>query len=74
MNVVEIEEAISRLAKQAFAKDLQIAPPFYLSQGVKDIVVLNPYTLAVLHVQEKGAEHYLSPVEIRLACGCNVVV
>ena len=68
------EAVIEIISKGYEAKDLQIAPPFYLSQGVKDIVVLNPYTLAVLHVHEKGAEHYLSPVEIRLACGCSVVV
>lgn len=56
------EAVIEIISKGYEAKDLQIAPPFYLSQGVKNIVVLNPYTLAILHVHEKGAEHYLSPV------------
>lgn len=68
------EAVIEIISKGYEAKDLQIAPPFYLSQGVKDIVVLNPYTLAVLHVHARGAEQHISPVEIQLACGCSVVV
>ena len=68
------EAVIEIISKGYEAKDLQIAPPFYLSQGVKDIVVFNPYTLAVLHVHQTGADHYISPVEINLACGCHVTV
>jgi Cft2 family RNA processing exonuclease len=29
---------------------LEIGPPFYLSQGVKDVIVFDPSTLLVLHV------------------------
>ena len=32
------------------AKDLEIGPRFYLTQGVDDIVVFDPHTLLVLHV------------------------
>jgi Uma2 family endonuclease len=49
------EAVIEIISKGYEAKDLQIGPPFYLSQGVKDIVVFNPYTLAVLHVHQGGA-------------------
>jgi len=68
------EAVIEIISKGYETKDLQIAPPFYMSQGVKDVVVFNPYTLAVLHVHEKGVEQYISPVEISLACGCSVIV
>ena len=68
------EAVIEIISKGYEAKDLQIGPPFYLSQGVKDIVVFNPYTLAVLHVHQDGAEQHISPVEIGLACGCTVTV
>ncbi len=68
------EAVIEIISKGYEAKDLQIAPPFYLSQGVKDIVVFNPYTLAVLHVRKDGAQQLLSPAEIDLECGCQVVV
>lgn len=68
------EAVIEIISKGYEAKDLQIAPPFYLSQGVKDVVVFNPYTLAVLHVHQMGAAQHISPVEISLACGCTVTV
>jgi Uma2 family endonuclease len=68
------EAVIEIISKGYEAKDLQIAPPFYLSQGVKDIIVFNPYTLAVLHVHQSGAAQHISPVTIALQCGCSVVV
>ena len=68
------EAVIEVISKGYEVKDLQIAPPFYLSQGVKDIVIFNPYTLAVLHVHSQGAEQLISPVDIQLACGCTVAV
>ena len=56
------------------AKDLEIGPQFYLSQGVKDVVVFNPYTLAVRHVRRDGAVRHISPVEIQLLCGGRCTV
>src|SRR3954471_16749496 len=55
----ELDDAI-RLVPQAVievvskgyeAKDLEIGPSFYLSQGVKDVIVFDPTTLLVLHVR-----------------------
>lgn len=68
------EAVIEIISKGYEAKDLQIAPPFYLAQGVKDIVVFNPYTLAVLHIRKDRARQLVSPVEIELECGCQVEV
>jgi Uma2 family endonuclease len=56
------------------AKDLEIGPAFYLSQGVKDIVVFDPRTLLVLHVRQGHASRQIAPREIRLQCGCVVSV
>jgi hypothetical protein len=47
---------------------------FYLSQGVKDVVVFDPLTLLVLHVTAKGAVRGTTPQSITLACGCIVDV
>ncbi len=70
-----VPEAVIEVISKGFeAKDLDIGPRFYLSQGVRDVVVLNPYTLVVLHVRPDGADHHVSPVEIELACGCRCVV
>ncbi len=51
------------------AKDLEIGPPFYLSQGVKDVIVLDSRTLLVLHVRQGGATRGVAPQQITLACG-----
>lgn len=68
------EAVIEVVSKGYEAKDLEIGPPFYLSQGVKDVIVFDPATLLVLHVRKEGAVRHISEVEIVLACGCKVVV
>ncbi|MEW6736224.1 MAG: Uma2 family endonuclease [Acidobacteriota bacterium] len=64
------EAVIEVISKGYEAKDLEIGPHFYLSQGVKDIVVFDPYTLLVLHVRRDKVTRQISPVEIALECGC----
>lgn len=68
------EAVIEVISKGYEAKDLEIGPRFYLSQGVKDVVVLDPYTLVVLHVHTGGASRHVSPVKIQLQCGCRCIV
>lgn len=70
-----VPEAVIEVVSRGYeAKDTLIGPSFYLSQGVKDVVVFNPYTLAVLHARRDHIVHLLSPVEIALECGfrCKV--
>jgi Uma2 family endonuclease len=70
-----IPEAVIEVVSKGYeAKDLEIGPPFYLSQGIKDVVVFDPATLLVLHVRADGASRQLSPVEIVLECGCRLTV
>lgn len=68
------EAVIEVISKGYEAKDLEIGPQFYLSQGVKDVVVFNPYTLVVLHVRRDEVARHISPVEIQLLCGCRCTV
>ncbi|MGB9180270.1 MAG: Uma2 family endonuclease [Pyrinomonadaceae bacterium] len=68
------EAVIEVISKGYEAKDLEIGPQFYLSQGVKDVVVFNPYTLLVLHVRRDEVTRHVSPVEINLSCGCRCTV
>ena len=73
--VTLVPEAVIEVTSKGYeAKDLEIGPQFYLSQGIKDVVVFNPYTLVVLHVRRDGVERYISPVEVRLECGCACTV
>jgi Uma2 family endonuclease len=70
-----IPEAVIEVVSKGYeAKDLEIGPPFYLSQGVKDVLVFDPSTLLVLHVRQGGAERRVSPVDVVLQCGCRVTV
>ncbi len=68
------EAVIEVISKGYEAKDLDIGPQFYLSQGVKDVVVFNPYTLVVLHVRRDKVVRHISPVKIDLLCGCRCTV
>jgi Uma2 family endonuclease len=68
------EAVIEVISKGYEAKDLEIGPPFYLSQGVKDVIVFDPYTLLVLHVRKDSVNRAVSPVTIDLECGCKVLV
>ena len=68
------EAVIEVISKGYEAKDLEIGPQFYLSQGVKDVVVFNPYTLVVLHVRQDAVARHVSPVEVQLQCGCRCIV
>jgi hypothetical protein len=71
-----VPEAVIEVVNRGFdAKDLEIGPPpFYLTQGVKDVVVFDPATLLVLHLQRMGVRRCTSPVDFTLLCGytCRV--
>ncbi|MFN4071247.1 MAG: Uma2 family endonuclease [Thermus caldifontis] len=70
-----LPEAVVEVVSRGYeAKDLEIAPRFYLSQGVKDVVVFDPHTLLVLHLRQDGAWRHVSPVELDLLCGCTLRV
>ncbi|HNC21317.1 MAG: Uma2 family endonuclease [Candidatus Accumulibacter sp.] len=70
-----IPEAVIEVVSKGFeAKDLEIGPPFYLSQGVKDVIVFDPLTLLVLHVRKYHTTRQVSPVVMELECGCQVLV
>jgi len=70
-----IPEAVIEVVSKGYeAKDLEIGPPFYLSQGVKDVIVFDPLTLLVLHVRKNRTLRQISPVTIDLECGCRVLV
>jgi Uma2 family endonuclease len=70
-----IPEAVIEVVSKGYeAKDLEIGPPFYLSQGVKDVIVFDPATLLVLHLRKDHVMRSVAPVEIALQCGCLVSV
>ena len=73
--VTLIPAAVIEVVSKGYeAKDLDIGPRFYLTQGVADIVVFDPATLLVLHVRRDRTVRHISPVQIELECGCRCVV
>ncbi len=73
--VTLIPEAVIEIISQGYEiKDLEINPFFFLSQGVKDVIVLDPITKFILHARKDGKKTYTSPQEFTLECGCTVTV
>lgn len=71
----QVPEAIVEvISKKYEAKDLEISPPIYLANGVKDVLVLNPYTLEVSHFKNGQRLNLTSPVRVFLECGCSCEV
>jgi Uma2 family endonuclease len=67
-----VPEAVIEVVSKGYeAKDLTIGPGFYLSQGVKDVVVFDPLTLTVLHARADGTKRLVSEVDLDLSCGCS---
>ena len=68
------EAVIEIVSKGHEAKDLIQGIPFYLSQGVKDVVVFDPYNKDVHHARRDGERVLSSPVDLVFECGCSCTV
>lgn len=68
------EAVIEVISEGCETKDLEINPSFYLSQGVKDVLVLDPDTGFVLPARRDGRKRYTSPQAFELECGCSVTI
>jgi len=70
-----LPEAVIEIISAGYeSKDLEIGPHFYLSQGVKDVIVFDPRTLIVLHYRRDGTHRLTSPHSFALECGCACTV
>jgi len=70
-----VPEAVIEVISRGFeAKDLEIGREFYLRQGIKDVIVFNPYTLEVLHARRDRSLVHQSEVALELLCGCTASV
>lgn len=70
-----VPEAVIEVISPRFEKkDLELNPPFYLSQGVKDVVVFDPATRHLWHFSADGEKQLQSPASISLSCGCTCTV
>lgn len=69
----QVPEAVIEIVSPDYAeKDLSINPPWYLAQGVKDVVVFEPREGVVVHYRHQHpAVRTTAPVVIDLQCGCQ---
>jgi Uma2 family endonuclease len=68
------EAVLEVLSKDYEKKDTEIGAPFYLEQGVKDVILFDPRTREVTHRRRDGTKLYKSPFTIKLECGCQMTV
>jgi Uma2 family endonuclease len=68
------EAVLEVLSKDYEKKDTEIGAPFYLEQGVKDVILYDPRTQEVAHRRRDVTTEYKSPVTIALECGCQITV
>ncbi len=71
-----LPEAVVEILSPTYeAKDLVIGVPFYLRSGIKDVLVLDPETLTVIHFRpDQPEERHQSPTSFILSCGCHLTV
>ena len=55
-------------------KDLALGAPFYLGQGIADVIVQAARSGMVTHFRPSGTNVYQSPVTLELRCGCSYEV
>ena len=68
------EAVIEIISKGYEAKDTLVGVPFYISQGIRDVITFDPATNRVVHFRDGARTEYDSPVEINLLCGCICMV
>ena len=69
------EAIIEIISKRYEDKDLKVGVPFYLSQGIRDVVTLDMVTSTVTHFRPGQPEQtYVSPVTLLFACGCEATI
>ena len=70
-----VPEAVIEIISRGYEKkDTEVSLPFYLAQGIADIVIFNPDTNRVAHYHDGQTDEHNSPVELTFACGCRVSV
>ena len=66
------EAVVEILSPGGTRKDLEVGPPFYLSQGVKDVIVVDPEGNVAYHFRPDGDRTVPRGTTIRLDCGCEL--
>lgn len=55
-------------------KDVSLNPPFYLSQGLLDVIIVDPRTGQVVHYSATQVANHNAPCAIEMQCGCSCAI
>jgi Putative restriction endonuclease len=70
-----VPEAVVEIISEGYEdKDMKIAPSFYLTQGVKDVLIFDPRAKLIRHHRVDSVHRYNSPQGFNLECGCECIV
>lgn len=69
-----IPQAVVEIVSEGYEEKDRIGLPFYLSQGIADVVVYDPRTGKVVHATPQGQTIHAAPVDLAFACGCTVTI
>jgi len=65
---------IEIISKGYEKKDTEVSLPFYLAQGLADIVIFDPATDKVTHYHGGSSDIHNSPIQLTFACGCRATI
>ncbi len=69
-----IPVAVIEIVSQHYELKDTIGLPFYLDQGIGDVVLYDPRTREVVHATLNEQMVYTAPVDLSLRCGCAVTI
>jgi Uma2 family endonuclease len=70
-----LPEAVIEIISEGYEKkDTEVALPFYLTHGIRDIVIYDPQTKRVSHYHDGQIDEHLSPITLTFACGCRATI
>ena len=69
-----VPEAVIEIVSAGYEEKDRIGLPFYLAQGVADVVVYDPRTREVVHARAEERTVHHAPVDLTFACGCAVTI
>ena len=73
--VTVVPDAVIEIVSRGYEyKDVVINPPFYLGQGVRDVVIYDPSSQRVAHYTRGGVTNHFAPVTLALSCGCECTI
>ena len=73
--LMQVPEAVIEVISEGYEdKDMRLAPGFYLTQGVKDVLIFDPRAKLIWHHRADGVARFNSPQAFKLECGCECVV